>query len=118
LNWLQNLKGVTADKMAQSGPSSVAKPDARLQPPAEIFWTTVQIRGPSGNDPGEVATVWFTFESGKVTLTSETGVPIGSPITCQPHLDPRSVARAGAWARLQNNGRFDRRIEYGPSGVV
>jgi hypothetical protein len=108
-------------KLKETGRQQPAKPAVvtAVAEPLEVHTVTVQVRGSSDNDPGEVALAYFTFEKGVVTLTNEKGSPTsGLPTKCLPSQDPRSVARSLAWESLQGTNRFDRQITYTDYNVV
>lgn len=112
MGWLDRLH--EAGVKATEAKREVTPPPPRL----EVQSVTVQVR-PSGRDgdPGEVTHGYFTFADGQLTMTDEKGVALAGSIAVQAGGDPRAVARAETSRRWKENGRFNRRLEYGRSGL-
>lgn len=114
MGWLEKLQAAGAKATEEKSPEA-PKPRAT---PAEVHQVTVSVRGAHGSDPGEITLGWFTFEGGRVQMIDEKGEPIGGPISVNPSVDPRAVARAETVRRWNENGRYGRRIEYPRVGIV
>lgn len=111
--WMEKLRDADA-KASGSAKSPDKKKATAVTMPPEVHEVTVQVRGPSGSDPGEVAIAHFIFENCCVTLTDQAGVPLEmvAAIKCPPTMDPRSIARGAASKRLSENNWFNRRLDY------
>lgn len=116
MRWLEKLQDVgtkaAQDALERNPPEAPAK---HTRTP-KAHQVTVSVCGASGNDPGEVAIGFSTFDGGSLTPVDEKGVPLGGPIQVLPEIDPRSIARSEMWKRWSENGRFNRRLEYPPTG--
>ena len=95
----------------------------------EIQQVPVQLRSPSGDDPGRVTVGFYIIEDGKLTMTDENGKPVRSPINGDPYvhrLRPEDNAAAIASVLTKrirsalrgDDGDFNRRIEYSNAGIV
>lgn len=110
MNWLEKLQAAGAKATEEP---QIDVPKAPRAPPAEIIQVTVTVRPANGNDPGEAALGYFTFEGGKVTMVAESGEPLGSAIPVNPDVDPRAIARSETVKRWNQSAKFwGRRLEY------
>ena len=101
---------------------------------SEVQHITVQIRRPTGDDPGQVTTGYFTLADGILTMTTSSGVPIrrattGERFTCKIKPGDNHVAIAGQLTlqvrdELRGENRpgavkgFNRQLDYPKSGVA
>jgi hypothetical protein len=100
----------------------------------EVKTVTVQVRGPKGDDPGQVAMGAYTLEDGVLTMTDPSGRPIrkaatGERFTCKVKPGDNHVAFAGQMT-LEIRGMmrgenapgtvkgFNRQLDYPKSGVA
>jgi hypothetical protein len=112
---LKALRATAKERAAKPLPKAARRSRAKVQ---EVY---VQVRRPDGNQPGQVAPIYFTVEDGLLTITDENGAATkGEPYTLKPGEDAVSMARAigGAQLREAFTG-FNRPLSYsGTAGIV
>ena len=71
------LKPSWIDTLHAEGKSKRKLPLKQLPPdPLLVRRVTIQVRKPSGNDPGEIAFGFYTFENSVLQMTDENGSPL------------------------------------------
>jgi hypothetical protein len=107
------LKPSWIDTLHAEGKSKRKLPLKQLPPdPLLVRRVTIQVRKPSGNDPGEIAFGFYTFENSVLQMTDENGSPLAesASVVCD-EFDARAIAasltkerwskaRGGFWRQL------------------
>jgi hypothetical protein len=76
---------------------------------------------PELGDPGAVEIGYYFVAGRDLTLCDESGKPMARPHRLGPDDNPRVIAgrlTRERWLRTDGGTNFNRRIHYGPSGVV
>jgi hypothetical protein len=88
--------------------------------PAPVQSVLIQVRAPSGNDPGELAEGHYVVQGDVVTLVDPAGKPIeGIEPQALDGEDPKWVARRLTRERWEaTRGGFNRRLNYPPLSIA
>ena len=80
----------------------------------EVRKVTIQIRGPRGQFPGEVAEGWYCVVDGYLVMTDQSGKPVGEKHTLAPGQDARLLACRLVRGRRTGPRGFSDRLVYPP----
>jgi hypothetical protein len=116
LSWLDAIKGRAQEAKAQAPESKPARPRTRRE--IKVVW--FQTAAPRDGDMGAVESAHYFVADGVVTLCDEAGKSTKLTAPVAEGEDPARIAGRMArqrWA-MSNGGNFNRRLNYGPLGLV